>query len=41
LDRFFAPYAPTNSYVQLIIRSSQTGQELHRCPARSGTRPVI
>ncbi|KOR16033.1 type VI secretion system baseplate subunit TssF, partial [Burkholderia cenocepacia] len=41
LDRFFAPYAPTNSYVQLIIRSSQTGQELHCCPARAGTRPVI
>ncbi|ERJ33388.1 Protein ImpG/VasA [Burkholderia sp. AU4i] len=41
LDRLFSPYAPTNSYVQLIIRSSHTGQELHRCPARSGTRPVI
>ncbi|MDN7901439.1 type VI secretion system baseplate subunit TssF [Burkholderia cepacia] len=41
LDRFFAPYAPTNSYVQLIFRSSQTEQELHRCPARSGTRSVI
>ncbi|MBE2968167.1 type VI secretion system baseplate subunit TssF [Burkholderia cepacia] len=41
LDRFFAPYAPTNSYVQLIIQASQTGQELHRCPARSGTQPVI
>jgi len=40
-DRFFAPYAPMNSYVQLIIRASQTGHELHRCPARSGTRPVI
>ncbi|MBR8313423.1 type VI secretion system baseplate subunit TssF [Burkholderia dolosa] len=41
LDRLFAPYAPTNSYVQLIVRSSQTARELHRCPARSGTRPVI
>ncbi|MBY4767620.1 type VI secretion system baseplate subunit TssF [Burkholderia ambifaria] len=41
LDRLFAPYTPTNSYVQLIIRSSQTGHELHRCPAQSGTRPLI
>lgn len=41
LDLLFAPYAPTNSYVQLIIRSSQTGHELHRCPAQSGTRPLI
>ncbi|QJP71294.1 type VI secretion system baseplate subunit TssF [Burkholderia glumae] len=41
LDRLFAPYGPTNSYVQLIFRSSRTGQELHRCPARSGARPVI
>ncbi|MGT0250423.1 type VI secretion system baseplate subunit TssF [Burkholderia pyrrocinia] len=41
LNLLFAPYAPTNSYVQLIIRSSQTGQELHRCPAQCGTRPVI
>ncbi|RQP36513.1 type VI secretion system baseplate subunit TssF [Burkholderia ubonensis] len=41
LDRFFAPYAPTNSYVQLVIRSAQTGQELQRCPAQPGTRPLI
>ncbi|WP_175836171.1 type VI secretion system baseplate subunit TssF [Burkholderia multivorans] len=41
LDSLFAPYAPTNSYVELIIRSSQTGAELLRCPARPGTRPLI
>lgn len=41
LDSLFAPYAPTNSYVELVIRSSQTSGELLRCPARPGTRPLI
>ncbi|MCA7903380.1 type VI secretion system baseplate subunit TssF [Burkholderia cepacia] len=41
LDRLFAPYAATNSYVELVICSSQTGCELQRCPARIGTRPLI
>uniref|UniRef100_UPI003BEEBD51 type VI secretion system baseplate subunit TssF n=1 Tax=Burkholderia arboris TaxID=488730 RepID=UPI003BEEBD51 len=41
LDRFFAPYAPVNSYVQLVIRSAQTGEELLRCDARPGTRPLV
>ncbi|KGV06760.1 hypothetical protein X895_2100 [Burkholderia pseudomallei MSHR4503] len=41
LDRFFAPYAPTNSYVQLVLRSALSGTELLRCPARPGTRPVL
>lgn len=41
LDSLFAPYAPTNSYIELVIRSSQTGGELLRCPARPGTRPLI
>lgn len=41
LDTLFAPYAATNSYVELVIRSSQTGRELRRCPARPGTRPLI
>ncbi|VWC70155.1 type VI secretion protein [Burkholderia lata] len=41
LDRLFAPYAATNSYIELIICSSQTGRELQRCPARIGTRPLI
>ncbi|RXV65184.1 type VI secretion system baseplate subunit TssF [Burkholderia stabilis] len=41
LDRLFAPYAPTNSFVALVVSSSQTGRELRRCPARTGTRPVI
>ncbi|MBF3536351.1 type VI secretion system baseplate subunit TssF [Burkholderia pseudomallei] len=41
LERLFAPYAPTNSYVQLIFRSVQTGKELLRCPAQPGIRPLI
>ncbi|CAB5279006.1 type VI secretion protein [Burkholderia multivorans] len=41
LDRLFAPYAPTNSYVQLVIRSAQTDQELVRCEARPGTRALL
>ncbi|PAJ85829.1 type VI secretion system baseplate subunit TssF [Burkholderia ubonensis] len=41
LDRFFAPYAPTNSYVQLVLRSTLSYTELLRCPAQPGTRPVL
>lgn len=41
LDRFFRPYAPTNSYVQLVIRSAQTGNELLRCAAQPGVRPLV
>ncbi|KWA13913.1 type VI secretion system baseplate subunit TssF [Burkholderia territorii] len=41
LERFFAPYGPTNSYVQLVIRSAQTGQELTRGAATPGTQPLI
>lgn len=41
LERFFAPYAPMNSYVQLVVRSAQTGQELTRGAATSGAQPLI
>jgi type VI secretion system VasI/ImpG family protein len=41
LERFFAPYGPTNSYVQLVVRSAQTGQELTRGAATPGTQPLI
>ncbi|KWO06015.1 type VI secretion system baseplate subunit TssF [Burkholderia cepacia] len=41
LDRLFAPYAPANSYVQLIFRSAQRGTELLRRPAQPGIRPVL
>ncbi|KVL57219.1 type VI secretion protein [Burkholderia cepacia] len=41
LDRLFAPYTPTNSYIQLILRSAQSGTELLRRPAQPGIRPVL
>jgi type VI secretion system protein ImpG len=41
LDRFFAAYAQVNSFTQLVLRSSQTGKEIHRCPPNSGTGPLI
>ncbi|WP_423392693.1 type VI secretion system baseplate subunit TssF [Burkholderia sp. LMG 21824] len=41
LERFFAPYGPMNSYVQLIVRSAQTGKELTRGAATPGMQPLI
>ena len=41
LERFFATYGPTNSYVQLVIRSAQTGRELTRGVATPGMQPLI
>ncbi|HEY4291433.1 type VI secretion system baseplate subunit TssF [Luteibacter sp.] len=41
LDRFFAAYAQINSFTQLVLRSSQTGKEIHRCPPNTGTGPLI
>jgi len=41
LERFFAQYGPTNSYVQLVVRSAQTGRELTRGAAMPGTQPLI
>lgn len=40
-ERFFAPYGPMNSYVQLVVRSAQTGQELTRGVATPGTQQLI
>ncbi|WP_260433846.1 type VI secretion system baseplate subunit TssF [Burkholderia sp. Bp8998] len=41
LERFFAPYGPMNSYVQLVVRSAQTDQELMRGAATPGAQPLI
>lgn len=41
LEQILAPYAPTNSYVQLAIRSAQTNDELLRCAAQQGTRSLV
>lgn len=36
LDRFFGLYVHTNSFTQLVMVSSQSGQELIKCPPRNG-----
>lgn len=41
LERFFAPYGPANNYIQLVVRSAQTGKELIRGAATSGMQPLI
>jgi type VI protein secretion system component VasA len=41
LERFFAPYGPMNSYVQLLVCSARTGQELTRGAATRGVQPLI
>lgn len=41
LDAFFSLYAQVNSFVQLVITSSHTGKEVHRCALRTGSGPLI
>lgn len=41
MDRFFGPYAQSNSYVQLVVLSAENGNELLRCAPRPGTQPLI
>jgi type VI secretion system protein ImpG len=41
LDAFFSSYAQVNSFVQLVVTSSHTGKEVHRCALRSGSGPLI
>ncbi|MGH8778818.1 type VI secretion system baseplate subunit TssF [Paraburkholderia sp.] len=41
LERFFAPYGSTNSFVQLVICSTRTGKELVRGAAFAGTQSLI
>lgn len=36
LDRFFALYVHANSFTRLVLISSERGEEIVRCPARSG-----
>lgn len=36
LDRFFGLYVHTNSFTQLVMVSSDSGQELMKCPPRNG-----
>jgi type VI secretion system protein ImpG len=41
LDTFFSLYAQVNSFVQLVITSSHTRKEVHRCALRAGSGPLI
>lgn len=41
LDRFFGLYVTANSFTQLIILSSKTGEELLRCLPRSGDLSLV
>jgi type VI secretion system protein ImpG len=41
LDRFFGLYVTANSFTQVIILSSKTGEELLRCLPRSGDLSLV
>lgn len=41
LDHFFALYVHANSFTKLIFLSSQSGEELVQCPARSGESILV
>lgn len=41
LDRFFGLYVHANSFTRLILISSQSGEELVKCPARSGESILV
>ena len=41
MDRFFAPFAPQNSFVQLVVISKSTGVELRRCEPRQGAVALL
>ncbi len=41
LERFFALYAHLNSFTQLTLVSSRTGQDLVKCKRRSGEEPLL
>lgn len=41
LDRFFGLYVHANSFTRLIIQSSQSGEELIKCPARNGESILV
>ncbi|MED5618038.1 type VI secretion system baseplate subunit TssF [Ideonella sp. BN130291] len=41
MDRFFALYVNANSFTQLVVLSDRSGEELFKCPARSGESPLV
>jgi len=40
IDQFFALYVQMNSFIEVVILSHQTGEELFRCKPRSGSTPL-
>ncbi|UUS14079.1 type VI secretion system baseplate subunit TssF [Stenotrophomonas sp. CD2] len=36
MDHFFALYVHANSFTRLVLVSGDSGEEIVRCPARSG-----
>ncbi|WP_230943858.1 type VI secretion system baseplate subunit TssF [Burkholderia anthina] len=41
MDRFFAPYVPVTSFVQVVLFSAATGAVLRRGAPRPGTQPLV
>ncbi len=41
MDRFFGLSVSANSFTQLVVLSARTGEELFKCPARSGDSPLL
>jgi type VI secretion system protein ImpG len=40
LDQFFALHVQLSSFIELVILSQQSGEELYRCKPRSGCMPL-
>jgi type VI secretion system protein ImpG len=40
IDQFFALYVQMNSFIELVVLSHQSGEELFRCTPRSGSMPL-
>jgi type VI secretion system protein ImpG len=40
IDQFFALYVQMNSFIELVVLSHQSGEELFRCKPRSGSMPL-
>ncbi|AXF22757.1 type VI secretion system baseplate subunit TssF [Burkholderia pyrrocinia] len=41
MDRFFAPYVPVTSFVQIVLFSAHTGASLYRGQPRPGAQPLV
>lgn len=41
VDRFFAPYAPANSFVQVVLVSASNGSTIRRGSPQAGATPVV